>query len=331
MVEAAPPSPLPAPLPGHGIVLHDPRAGRLQLYGAGPSVSSSPPVLLVHSVNAAASAYEVRPVYERLAVTRPTYAIDLPGFGLSDRSPRRYVPRLMTDAIHAAVEHVRHLHPGTPIDALAVSLSCEFLARAAGESASSFRTLALVSPTGLTGRRMAGPSETTLGRDGVQAALARRWLGPRLFGWLTRPGVVRYFLQRTYGRKAIDEGLWAYAVATAHQPGAEHAPLYFLSGHLFSRDATLLYDDVNGFEFEEFVKKIKPDLVGSGIKEKYIFQKMGIPLRQMHSWDYSGPYHGYDGFAIFARDMDIALSNPTFKNLTPPWKKAAEEDVKKAA
>jgi nitrogenase molybdenum-iron protein alpha chain len=54
-------------------------------------------------------------------------------------------------------------------------------------------------------------------------------------------------------------------------------------------------------------------MVGSGIKEKYIFQKMGIPLRQMHSWDYSGPYHGYDGFAIFARDMDIALSAPVFK------------------
>jgi hypothetical protein len=43
-------------------------------------------------------------------------------------------------------------------------------------------------------------------------------------------------------------------------------------------NATLLYDDVTGFEFEEFVKRIKPDLVGSGIKEKYIFQKMGVPL-----------------------------------------------------
>uniref|UniRef100_Q47G68 Nitrogenase protein alpha chain n=1 Tax=Dechloromonas aromatica (strain RCB) TaxID=159087 RepID=Q47G68_DECAR len=96
-------------------------------------------------------------------------------------------------------------------------------------------------------------------------------------------------------------------------------------------DATLLYDDVTGFELEEFVKRLKPDMVGSGIKEKYIFQKMGIPLRQMHSWDYSGPYHGYDGFAIFARDMDIALSNPTFKNLVPPWKKVAAEEVKKAA
>ncbi|WP_428634811.1 nitrogenase molybdenum-iron protein alpha chain, partial [Sedimenticola sp.] len=57
-------------------------------------------------------------------------------------------------------------------------------------------------------------------------------------------------------------------------------------------NATLIYDDVTGYEFEEFVKRVKPDLIGSGIKEKYIFQKMGIPFRQMHSWDYSGPYHG---------------------------------------
>jgi len=98
-------------------------------------------------------------------------------------------------------------------------------------------------------------------------------------------------------------------------------------------NATLLYDDVNGFELEEFVKKMKPDLVGSGIKEKYIFQKMGIPFRQMHSWDYSGPYHGYDGFAIFARDMDMTLNNPCWKKLQAPWLKKPEaaEALAKAA
>ncbi len=85
-------------------------------------------------------------------------------------------------------------------------------------------------------------------------------------------------------------------------------------------NSTLLYDDATGFELEEFVKKVKPDLVGSGIKEKFIFQKMGIPFRQMHSWDYSGPYHGYDGFAIFARDMDMTLNNPCWKMLATPWK-----------
>ncbi|MDY0013071.1 MAG: nitrogenase molybdenum-iron protein alpha chain [Rhodocyclaceae bacterium] len=89
-------------------------------------------------------------------------------------------------------------------------------------------------------------------------------------------------------------------------------------------NATLLYDDVTGLEFEEFVKKIKPDLIGSGIKEKYIFQKMGIPFRQMHSWDYSGPYHGYDGFAIFARDMDMTTNNPVWDKQTPPWLKKAD-------
>ncbi|MER2518373.1 MAG: nitrogenase molybdenum-iron protein alpha chain [Candidatus Accumulibacter phosphatis] len=99
-------------------------------------------------------------------------------------------------------------------------------------------------------------------------------------------------------------------------------------------NATLIYDDANGFELEQFVKRIKPDMVGSGIKEKYIFQKMGIPFRQMHSWDYSGPYHGYDGFAIFARDMDIALSSPVWSKFVPPWKKAvpeASQEPQKAA
>lgn len=95
-------------------------------------------------------------------------------------------------------------------------------------------------------------------------------------------------------------------------------------------DATLLYDDVTGYEFEEFVKKIKPDLIGSGIKEKYIFQKMGIPFRQMHSWDYSGPYHGPDGFAIFARDMDMTLNNPCWNKLQAPWKASSEETAAEA-
>ncbi|MBP7489286.1 nitrogenase molybdenum-iron protein alpha chain [Azospira sp. APE16] len=89
----------------------------------------------------------------------------------------------------------------------------------------------------------------------------------------------------------------------------------------YVKDGTLIYDDVTGFEFEKFAEKIRPDLVGSGVKEKYIFQKMGIPFRQMHSWDYSGPYHGYDGFAIFARDMDMAINSPVWNMTKAPWKK----------
>lgn len=87
------------------------------------------------------------------------------------------------------------------------------------------------------------------------------------------------------------------------------------------KEGTLIYDDVTQYEFEEVVKKLQPDLVGAGIKEKYAFQKMGVPFRQMHSWDYSGPYHGYDGFPIFARDMDMAINSPTWKLVKVPWDK----------
>ena len=82
---------------------------------------------------------------------------------------------------------------------------------------------------------------------------------------------------------------------------------------------TLIYDDVSEFELEKFVEELKPDLVGSGIKEKYVFQKAGIPFRQMHSWDYSGPYHGYEGFKIFARDIDMAINSPTWSLVKSPF------------
>ncbi|WP_245696704.1 nitrogenase molybdenum-iron protein alpha chain [Vibrio xiamenensis] len=96
------------------------------------------------------------------------------------------------------------------------------------------------------------------------------------------------------------------------------------------KDATLLMDDASSYELEEFVKKLNPDLIGSGVKEKYVFQKMGFPFRQMHSWDYSGPYHGVDGFAIFARDMDLTLNNPCWNKMTAPWLAEKDSDVELA-
>ena len=90
----------------------------------------------------------------------------------------------------------------------------------------------------------------------------------------------------------------------------------------YIKDGTLVYDDASEFELEKFIQHIRPDLVGSGIKEKYGTQKLGVPFRQMHSWDYSGPYHGYDGFAVFARDMDLAINNPVWGMHKAPWKTA---------
>ena len=111
-------------------------------------------------------------------------------------------------------------------------------------------------------------------------------------------------------------------VSTGYEFG--HNDDYKRTTH-YVENGTIIYDDVSGYEFEQIIKEVKPDLVAAGIKEKYVFQKMALPFRQMHSWDYSGPYHGYDGFAIFARDMDLALNSPTWDLIKAPWQQTPSE------
>jgi len=220
-------------------------AGRLSFYRAGPppDLPPRPPMLLVHSINASASAYEVRPLHEHFACHRTVYSIDLPGYGFSERRPGEYTPRQMTDALHALVARIALEQGPGPIDAFALSLSSEFLARAAVEAPTAFRSLALASPPGFSGRtRRYGPPGSTRKVGWLYRFLSRPSVGPTAFRWLTRPGVIRYFLARTWGSPNIDEGLWAYDLITTRQPEARHAPISFLSACLFSADINTLYE-----------------------------------------------------------------------------------------
>ena len=38
-------------------------------------------------------------------------------------------------------------------------------------------------------------------------------------------------------------------------------------------------DDATLYELEEFTRRLKPDMVGSGIKEKYSYHKLGVPFQ----------------------------------------------------
>jgi len=217
------------------------------VYGSQPlsveALVCTTPVLLIHSINASASAFEVAPLYEHFRKTRPTYALDLPGYGLSDRSDRTYSIRLMTDAVLAVLAHIRSQHGGSAVDVLAVSLSSEYAARAACEVPDAVRRLALVSPTGFSGRkRFYGAPGSSRGIKWLHEFLANPRWSNGLYRTLTRPGVIRYFLERTWGSKNIDEALWRYDLLTTQQPGARYAPLYFLSAHLFAADINTLYE-----------------------------------------------------------------------------------------
>ena len=236
---------LPQPLAGerHDIATS---FGRLATFAAGPPVDAPspdlPPLLLVHSINAAGSSYEVGPIWDHYKTLRTVYAFDLPGYGLSDRADRVYTPRLMTDAILDMIDAIQVRHGPGPIDVLALSLSSEFLARAAAERPAAFRSIALVSPTGFDSR---GPRNGPPGSDRSMPKLYKTftfglWRAP-LFRLLTSRVSIRYFLEKTWGSKSIDEGLLEYDIITTRQPGAEHAPYSFIGGFLFSNDISRVY------------------------------------------------------------------------------------------
>ncbi len=86
------------------------------------------------------------------------------------------------------------------------------------------------------------------------------------------------------------------------------------------KDGSVIVDDLNHYETEEFIEIFKPDIFSSGIKDKYIPQKMGIPSKQLHNYDYSGPYAGFKGAVNFARDISMSFTTPTWNFIDPPWK-----------
>jgi nitrogenase molybdenum-iron protein alpha chain len=82
---------------------------------------------------------------------------------------------------------------------------------------------------------------------------------------------------------------------------------------------TLVIDDLNHYETEVLIEKYHPDLICAGIKEKYVVQKQGIPLKQLHSYDYQGPYAGFKGAINFYHEIDRLINTKVWKMIKSPW------------
>jgi len=87
---------------------------------------------------------------------------------------------------------------------------------------------------------------------------------------------------------------------------------------------TLIIDDLNQYEAEKLVEIIKPDLFCAGIKEKYSIQKLGIPLKQLHSYDYGGPYAGFVGAVNFYKEIDRLVNSKVWSYMKAPWQENPE-------
>ncbi|MFZ1986572.1 MAG: nitrogenase molybdenum-iron protein alpha chain [Desulfatitalea sp.] len=92
----------------------------------------------------------------------------------------------------------------------------------------------------------------------------------------------------------------------------------------------LIIDDISHHETEKMIALFKPDIFCAGIKEKYVIQKHGIPLKQLHSYDYGGPYAGFQGAINFYEEIDRMVNSRVWGYLKAPWQKNPELAAKYA-
>lgn len=205
-------------------------AGRLSYYV--DSSGRGTPLVLLHSINAAPSAYEHQPIFEHFRGKRPVYALDLPGFGFSERADRVYTPLLFQRVV---TEFIRDV-VGSPADVVGLSLSCEFAALSAVHNPENIRSLVMISPTGFQPPRTEALPERARHRDAKDMAYSTLsvglWNRPFFDLVASRPSI-RYFLNMSF-EGLVPDRLVDYAYQTSHQPGAQYAPTYFLSGKLFT-------------------------------------------------------------------------------------------------
>ena len=87
---------------------------------------------------------------------------------------------------------------------------------------------------------------------------------------------------------------------------------------------TMVIDDLNQYEAEKLVELLKPDIFCAGIKEKFSIQKLGIPMKQLHSYDSGGPYAGFKGAINFYREIDRLVNSKVWGYLKAPWEENPE-------
>lgn len=190
-----------------------------------------PPVVLLHSFNAVASTFEMKPVAEHLAETtdRPLIAVDWLGFGRSGRPAIDYTPSVYSDQLYQVLTDLAD----GPADLVALSLGSEYAAWMALQAAPQVRRLALISPTGLTADR--GPS--TGGRLSLSAAGATGAFELFFYRLTRRRSLRDYYARQVFANPdAVPDVLLDYAETTAHVKGAPHAPRRFVDGTLYLND-----------------------------------------------------------------------------------------------
>lgn len=184
------------------------------------------PLVFVHGVGAGASSFMWRKNFDDLANDFQVYALDLLGFGLSDKpATAPYSADLYVDLISDFIREV----VGYPVNIIASSLGAAYAIRVADEHPELVNGLILNGPSGSENNRRPGMAGAAF-----YGLLQSPVLGTSFYNVMASERSIRDYAREHlfYDHRRVTDRLVTNLYATSHQPGAQHAIAAFLSGYL---------------------------------------------------------------------------------------------------
>jgi pimeloyl-ACP methyl ester carboxylesterase len=191
------------------------------------------PVVFLHSINAVASAHEMRPLVQRFQreTERPLFALEWLGFGHSDRPEISYTPETLEDQLEHWLERVVRASGGA--DVIGLSLGATYAAELARRRPDLVRSLVAIEPAGFGAEpspMAEGWAKLLFTLPGVQRAFYDR---------LTTPDALyRFAAENLFTSEfGVPEEFVEFGAETARVEGAARPLDDFLSGRLFPDEA----------------------------------------------------------------------------------------------
>src|SRR6185503_11369654 len=186
-----------------------------------------PPLVFIHGVGAGSSSFMWRKNFDDLANTFRVYALDLLGFGFSEKPANAsYSADLYVELITDFIREVA----GFPANVVATSLGAAYAIRVADEHPELIRSMVLNSPTGAD-KLNARPGMTGAAFYGL---LQSPVLGTSFYNVMASERGIRDYSRKHlfYDHRRVTNRFIANLYASSHQQGAQHAIAAFLSGYL---------------------------------------------------------------------------------------------------
>ena len=184
------------------------------------------PIVMLHDFGIAASAYQMKPTYDRLAEEYRVCAPDWLGYGLSTRpavehTAAAYV-RMLGDFVGEVIK--------SPAIIMAAGPAAAYAVRLAHREPDKVSHLILLCPTGV--ERMVAPASKW--QQAARTLLNLPVVGTFVFNLLASKAALRWDLRHRvfFDPKLVTTEMVEYTWASAHQPGAKWGPISYWTGLL---------------------------------------------------------------------------------------------------